>query len=117
MSSDSSSNHSDDSSTAPEELTFDLQVVSPSVGVTRPLLFNAIPATTTIKELKERIRQALPLQPSDEQQRLIHRGRALVRETDTMLSIFGEEAVRRISTSPTAAETMAKRFISLDPFE
>jgi hypothetical protein len=115
MSSGASSNHSDDASTAPDELTFDLQVVSPSVGVTRPLLFNAIPATTTIKDLKDKIRQSLPLQPSDEQQRLIHRGRALVRETDTMLSIFGEEAVRQIRSSLIYAGSMANKTHPLAP--
>jgi hypothetical protein len=95
MSSDASSSHSDDaSSSAPEELTFKLQVVSPSVGVTGPIVFPAISASTTIKELKEKIRQSLPLRPADDQQRLIHRGRALARETDTLLEVFGEAAVR-----------------------
>lgn len=95
MSSDTSSAHSDAASTsAPEELTFNLQVVSPSVGVTSPLQFPNISASTTIKELKERIRQSLPLRPADDQQRLIHRGRALGRETDTLLNILGEGAAR-----------------------
>jgi hypothetical protein len=33
------------------------------------------------------------LRPADENQRLIHRGRALVREGDTLLDILGAEAV------------------------
>ncbi|KAH0493642.1 hypothetical protein TgHK011_000299 [Trichoderma gracile] len=71
-----------------------LQVVSPSVGVSRPLLFPGLPAATTIKQLKERIRQSLPLRPSDEHQRLIYRGRALVRDADSLQDVFGAEAIR-----------------------
>lgn len=70
-----------------------LQVVSPSVGVNRPLLFPGLAAATTIKQLKEKIRQTLPLRPSDENQRLIYRGRALLRETDSLLDVFGADAV------------------------
>lgn len=78
---------------APEELAVNLQIVSPSVGVNRPLLFPELPAVMTIKQLKERIRQSLPLRPADENQRLIHRGRALLRDSDTLLDIFGADAV------------------------
>lgn len=79
--------------TPPEQLVVNLQVVSPSVGVNRPLLFPDLPATTTIKRLKDKIRQTLPLRPADENQRLIHRGRALLRESDNLLDIFGVDAV------------------------
>jgi hypothetical protein len=78
---------------SPSLLTVNLQVVSPSVGVSRPLLFPGIVAATTIKQLKDKIRQTLPSRPTDENQRLIHRGRAIVRETDTLLDIFGLDAV------------------------
>ncbi|RCI13730.1 hypothetical protein L249_8175 [Ophiocordyceps polyrhachis-furcata BCC 54312] len=81
---------------APEHLVVNLQVVSPSVGVNRPLLFPDLPATTTIKRLKDKIRQTLPLRPSDENQRLIHRGRALLRESDSLLDIFGADALRTL---------------------
>lgn len=76
-----------------DQPVINLQVVSPSVGVNRPLLFPGLPASTTIKQLKERIRQSLPLRPSDENQRLIYRGRALSRDTDSLLDIFGTDAV------------------------
>lgn len=76
-----------------EDLTVNLQILSPSVGVNRPLLFPSLAASTTVKQLKERIRQTLPLRPADVNQRLIHRGRAIVRETDTLLDIFGADAV------------------------
>lgn len=93
---DSTSPVAGDASAAgtPEQLAVNLQVVSPSVGVNRPLLFPGLPATTTLKQLKERIRQELPLRPADDHQRLIHRGRAYGRETDTLLDVLGEAAVR-----------------------
>ncbi|PBP28880.1 Ubiquitin family protein [Diplocarpon rosae] len=76
-----------------EPLSFTLQVVSPSVGVSSPLRFPHLPATTTVKELKEKIRNILPSQPQDDSQRFIHRGRMLARETETMLEIFGQETL------------------------
>ncbi|KAF7554479.1 hypothetical protein G7046_g6805 [Stylonectria norvegica] len=75
-------------------LTVNLQVVSPSAGVSRPLLFPGMAATTTVKQLKDKIRETLPLRPTDENQRLIHRGRAIVRESDSLLDIFGADALR-----------------------
>ncbi|KAM5356406.1 hypothetical protein ACJ41O_003052 [Fusarium nematophilum] len=87
----------DSSSGAPvDDQTVNLQVVSPSVGVNRPLLFPGLAANTTVKELKDKIRQTLPLRPADEHQRLIHRGRAIVRDSDTLLDIFGADALRTL---------------------
>ncbi|KAL7795028.1 hypothetical protein V8C37DRAFT_53391 [Trichoderma ceciliae] len=77
-----------------DQPVINVQVVSPSVGVNRPLLFPGLSAATTIKQLKERIRQNLPLRPSDENQRLIYRGRALLRDTDSLLDVFGADALR-----------------------
>lgn len=89
--------------TSADQLNVNLQVVSPSVGVNRPLVFPGLPASTTIKQLKDKIRQSLPLRPADENQRLIHRGRALVRETDSLLDIFGADSVSppAITYTPT----------------
>jgi hypothetical protein len=77
----------------PEPLSFTLIVVSPSVGAASRLSFPHLPATTTVKQLKAKIRDALQSSPPDENQRLIHRGRMLARETETMLDIFGKETV------------------------
>lgn len=97
MAQPSETNHDPDAPTRedeqPEPLAFTLQVISPSVGVTNPLNFPRLPATTTIKELKARIRDVLPSRPTDDSQRLIHRGRMLGRETDTMLDVFGRDTV------------------------
>jgi hypothetical protein len=77
----------------PELLSFTLIIVSPSTGVTSPLTFTQLPAVTTVSQLKAKIRDALPSKPLNEGQRLIHRGRLLARETESMLEIFGEETV------------------------
>jgi hypothetical protein len=76
-----------------EQLTINLHVLSQSVGTNRPLVLSDLPATSTIRQLKERIRQSLPMRPADENQRLIHRGRVLQRDDDTMLDVFGMDAV------------------------
>lgn len=90
------------SSTAPsapeatsEHLSVNLQVLSPSTAATssRPLVFPGLAATTTVRQLKEKIRQALPLKPTDAQQRLIYRGRPLAQDGDTLLTVLGEEVV------------------------
>jgi hypothetical protein len=84
----------------PEPINFTLVIVSPSVGVTGPLTFPHLPATTSVKELKAKIRDVLPSKPADESQRLIHRGRMLARELETMLEIFGKETVSKVPLLP-----------------
>lgn len=74
--------------------SFSLQVVSPSAGVPKSLDFHDLPVTTQVKDLKKLIRDALCCRPPDNLQRLIHHGRMLTRETETMSEIFGEEALR-----------------------
>ncbi|KAL2268522.1 hypothetical protein VTJ83DRAFT_3368 [Remersonia thermophila] len=74
-------------------LSVNLQIISPSAGVGN-LRFPDLPATTTLQQLKHRIRESVASRPADEHQRLIHRGRMLARDTDTLLDIFGEEAIR-----------------------
>ncbi|RFU35746.1 hypothetical protein B7463_g604, partial [Scytalidium lignicola] len=73
--------------------TFTLTIVSPSAGVNGPIIFHDLLTSITVKELKARIREGLLTKPSDEAQRLIHRGRMLARETETMQDIFGKEAM------------------------
>jgi hypothetical protein len=74
-------------------LEFTLVVISPSNGVDGPLHFPNTAGTTTVKDVKAKIRDKVPSKPSDDGQRLIHHGRLLSRETETMLDVFGQEAV------------------------
>ncbi|KAI1749751.1 hypothetical protein F4782DRAFT_294200 [Xylaria castorea] len=72
---------------------FTLQILSPSVNVPQPL-FLTLPVTTTVHQLKERIRGCVGTKPPNDAQRLIHRGRLLARDSETMLELFGEEPLR-----------------------
>lgn len=74
-----------------DQLTVNLKVISPSF--TLPLSLPGLPATTTVQQLKERIRLQLHSRPSDPQQRLIYRGRMLNRPEEKLLDLFGEEMV------------------------
>ncbi|KAH8664158.1 hypothetical protein BX600DRAFT_512221 [Xylariales sp. PMI_506] len=75
-------------------LAFTLQIISPSLGVPAGLKFTTLLASSTVRELKEKIRDALDSKPTSQAQRLIHRGRLLARDDETMLEVFGEEALR-----------------------
>jgi hypothetical protein len=74
-------------------LGFTLTIISPSNGVNGPLHFHDTAPTTTVKEVKAKIRDTVPSKPTDDGQRLIHHGRLLSREAETMLEVFGQEAV------------------------
>ena len=76
-----------------KQLSFTLVIVSPSTGVASPLTFPRLPVVTTVGQLKAKIRDVLPSKPLNESQRLIHRGRLLGRDTESMLEIFGQETV------------------------
>ncbi|KAI0805892.1 hypothetical protein GGR55DRAFT_653934 [Xylaria sp. FL0064] len=78
---------------ASEPGQFTLQVLSPSVNVPQPLVLE-LPFATTVQQLKEHIRNSISTKPPDDAQRLIHRGRLLARESETMLELFGEEVLR-----------------------
>ncbi|KAI9849817.1 MAG: hypothetical protein M1837_000031 [Sclerophora amabilis] len=73
--------------------TIFIHILSPSTDVPQKLSFPAVPATTTVGELKTKIRDAVPTRPSLERQRLIHRGKVLSRESDNMVDVFGQTAV------------------------
>lgn len=85
------------SSAPPEEapLLVNIQIISPSIGVNGPLSFPGLPATTTtVADLKQRVRDALPtLKPVNEHQRMIFNGRLLARENETLQDFFGEQKV------------------------
>lgn len=84
------------SSTGPQEdLAVDVSVVSPSVSVNAPLHFPRLLPSTTIGQVKQKIRDSLDSKPSNEHQRLIHQGKLLGREQDTLLQVFGEQKVSK----------------------
>lgn len=87
------------SPTAPETtgedapLLVNIHFVSPSEGVPDDLDFQGLPATTTVGQLKDKIRDVLTMHPARDEQRIIHQGRLLARESDTLLDVFGEDKV------------------------
>ncbi|KAI1370903.1 hypothetical protein F4677DRAFT_437239 [Hypoxylon crocopeplum] len=88
--------------------TFTLQIISPSVGIPQPLALQELPTDITVKQLKERIRNAVSLKPTDQAQRLIHRGRLLARDSETMTEVFGQETLR--STEPQTLHLVLRDF-------
>jgi hypothetical protein len=79
---------------ADEASTINLKVLSPSTEVEGGVSFPDLPTTTTIKELRNRIQDAVPSKPAPERMRLIYRGRVVANDTDTLGLVFGAENVR-----------------------
>lgn len=70
-----------------------IAIVSPSLSANTPLNFPGLPASTTIGQLKQRIRDALDSKPTNDRQRLIHQGKLLARENESLLEVLGEQRV------------------------
>lgn len=81
-------------------LLVNIHFVSPSEGVPDGLDFQGLPATTTVGQIKDKIRDVLPMHPAHDEQRIIHQGRLLSRESDTLLDVFGEEKLRTGDQQP-----------------
>lgn len=80
--------------------TVNISIISPSLAVNAPLNFTGLPASTTVGQLKEKIREALDAKPANEHQRLIHQGKLLNRESETLLDVFGEQKVLNLPPAP-----------------
>ena len=75
--------------------SIDLKILSPSPEVRNGLNFTSLLASTTVGQLKEKIRAELPSRPPNDRRRLIYRGRVMADESQTMSYIFGEDTVRQ----------------------
>lgn len=72
--------------------TIVLNVLSPSTEeVPNKLTFTEIPVSTTIRALKERIRDAVPARPLLPRQRLIYQGKVLASDAASLEDVFGQE--------------------------
>lgn len=97
------------SSTAPQEdLSVNISIVSPSTSVNAPLHFPNLPPSTTVAQVKQKIRDALDFKPSNEQQRLIHQGKLLSREDQTLLDVFGEQKVNALLVTGTLSRLLVQ---------
>ncbi|KAL2759189.1 hypothetical protein ACRALDRAFT_2098697 [Sodiomyces alcalophilus JCM 7366] len=81
---------------ASDQLSVSLNVISPSTAVATgpPLSFPGLPASTTVRQLKEKIRNLLPTKPTDAQQWLIYKGRVLQQDDETLCQVIGESTIR-----------------------
>ena len=71
----------------------DLKVLSPNLESTGGLNLRDLPVSTTIADLRVKLHNELPGNPSPERLRLIYLGRLIRRDSDTLLDVFGREAV------------------------
>lgn len=88
--------------------TIVLHVLSPSTEVPKKLTFPAIPTSTTVGELKLKIRDAVATKPAPERQRLIYRGKALTNYSTMLSDLFGQDIVSNIALKlkPPSAHEM-----------
>ncbi|KAI9726462.1 MAG: hypothetical protein M1828_001284 [Chrysothrix sp. TS-e1954] len=84
---------SNPSSTPSEARSLNLKILAQLAGADTTMQFSAIPSTTTIAELKGLIRDNAPMRPAVDRQRLIYKGHALVRDSDTLATVLGSNAV------------------------
>ncbi|KAF2651719.1 hypothetical protein K491DRAFT_696234 [Lophiostoma macrostomum CBS 122681] len=73
----------------------DLKVLSPSTEVGRDIHLPQISASTTVADLRLRLKDAIASRPSIERMRLIYRGRVVANDTDTLSDVFGAENIRQ----------------------
>ena len=79
---------------ASEPLVIDLKVLSPSTEVAGDINLPQIPASTTVKELRLKLQDAIPSRPVTDRMRLIYRGKVVANEMDTLSDVFGADNVR-----------------------
>lgn len=93
--------------------TVDVRVLSPSPEADGGITFAALPTSTSIGELKLKIRDTLPSHPAPERMRIIYLGRVVMNET-TLGVVLGDVQQGRVynihmvlSEAPTARSSTA----------
>ncbi|KAK6002854.1 hypothetical protein QM012_001604 [Aureobasidium pullulans] len=98
--------------------TLSLRILSPAVELSQGLDMNDVPIDTTIAALKSRLTDLLPSNPTPDRMRLIHFGRLLANDDETLAHLFGEAAITQttpftlhlvVRAPPTPMETTATR--------
>ncbi|CAE7030398.1 hypothetical protein P3342_006296 [Pyrenophora teres f. teres] len=79
---------------AEEEQTINLKILSPSTEVEGGVNLADVPASTTVKELRSRIQNAVPSKPATDRMRLIYRGRVVANDAETLGNVFGTDNIR-----------------------
>ncbi|KAG9376045.1 Ubiquitin family protein [Pyrenophora tritici-repentis] len=76
------------------EQTINLKILSPSTEVEGGVNLADVPASTTVKELRSRIQNAVPSKPATDRMRLIYRGRVVANDAETLGNVFGTDNIR-----------------------
>lgn len=77
-----------------EPLAINLKVLSPSSEIEGGLHLRDLAASTTVRELRLRIQDAVPSRPGPERMRLIYRGKVVANDADSLEAVFGADNVR-----------------------
>ncbi|KAG9670885.1 hypothetical protein KCU95_g13216, partial [Aureobasidium melanogenum] len=98
--------------------TLSLRILSPAVELGQGLDMADVPIDTTIGALKSKLTNMLPTNPTPDRMRLIHYGRLLANDDETLAHLFGEAAITQttpftlhlvVRAPPTPMETAATR--------
>ena len=78
---------------AEDRVTLNLRVLSPSSEVDGGIHLQDLPISTTVRELRLKIQDAVASKPGPERMRLIYRGKVVANDADTLEAVFGTENV------------------------
>ena len=81
-------------SPTPTDCKINVKILSPSNEIPDKLTITDCPTSTTIAELKSKICDAVETRPAPERQRLIYRGKPLLRDYVTLRDILPQDEVR-----------------------
>lgn len=79
---------------AADTATINLRILSPSSEVEGGIHLHDLPASTTVRELRLKIQDAVPSKPGPERMRLIYRGKVVANDADALETVFGADNVR-----------------------
>lgn len=75
-------------------MALNLKVLSPSSEIEGGIHLQDLPASTTVRELRLKIQDAVASKPGPERMRLIYRGKVVANDADTLETVFGANNVR-----------------------
>lgn len=93
---DQPGNSSQEESSSAQGRCINVSVKTPNVELSTSL--QNVPLSTTIRELKQMIRENAPTQPAENRQRLIFHGRPLLRDEQALVDALGENMIRDLET-------------------
>lgn len=78
---------------AEEVSTINLKILSPSSEIEGGIRLQGLPTSTTVRELRLKIQDAVPSKPAPDRMRLIFRGKVVANAADSLETVFGAENV------------------------